>query len=66
MTRAMPEIQRRCRRYMQEAQAAGYHAQSLICDTAITALIEDGYTPEQADRAAQVVWTQHFAIYGPN
>ena len=62
----MPEIQRRCRRYMQEAQAAGYHAQSLICDTAITALIADGYTPEQADRAAQIVWTRHFAIYGPN
>ena len=66
MTRTNPEIQRLCRRYMQEAQAAGYHAQSLICDMAITALIEDGYTPEQADRAAQIVWTQHFAIYGPN
>ena len=66
MTRAIPEIQRLCRRYMQEAQAAGYHAQSLICDMAIESLIADGYTPEQADRAAQIVWTQHFAIYGPN
>jgi Uri superfamily endonuclease len=59
------EIHQRALRHMREARAAGWHAQSMICDAAVEALMSEGYPEEQASAAVQVVWADHFAIAPP-
>lgn len=59
------EAQKKALNYMRQAQADGYHAQSMICDRAVIALGSDGYTSEQAQAAVNVVWERHFAVHGP-
>ena len=59
------DIHKRALRHMREARAAGWHAQSMICDAAVEALIAEGYPEEQASAAVQVVWADKFAITSP-
>ena len=52
-------------RHMRRAQAEGWHAQSMITDKAVQALILDGYSEQDATAAVQVVWAQRFEITPP-
>jgi hypothetical protein len=62
-----PEIQRRALRYMRDKQAVGCHDKHALCDHAVKQLeTVDRYPADQAARAAEIVWTKHFATYGPN
>lgn len=59
------EIHKRALHHMRQAQAVGYHTQSLVCDYAVEALKLEGYSEEQASAAVQVVWADKFAITSP-
>ena len=59
------DIQRLAHKYMRQAQAHGYHAQSMMQDFAIEGLLADGFTEQDANAAVQVAWIAHFSITDP-
>lgn len=50
---------------MRLAQSVGWHTQAQMCDFAVTSLMQDGYTEQQAEAAVQVVWAERFSITSP-
>ena len=58
-------IKREALRHMRTCLSVGWDTQAQMCDYAVTALMQEGYTEEQANAAVQVVWADHFAITDP-
>lgn len=56
------DIHRLAHKYMRQAQALGYHAQSMMQDFAIEGLLADGFIEQEANAAVQVIWAAHYTI----
>ena len=65
MTKQSKALQAAALREMRQYQAAGYSEQSLLCDMAVIALVEDGTPERDAMAAVQVVWQRYFAVMPP-